>query len=214
MLDYTRGVIGDTIDSLKKLARSIDLMAQSIYITYLTISTFTGRGFLVTNILLLLISIAYLIYFLASEKTWYTKEERVKRKKIKNLVWYAKKLVHLAVIVLAIVDLYLSESIDAFSILSLIFMVLGFLIPSLLKVIINIFEKRKDLFMAALKKDLAAPVDGIKSIARKLSRTPAQEETDAVQIKLGEIRAEQKEIRKKKKAWKKSLDADKLQKTK
>lgn len=206
MLDYTRGVIDDTIASIRRLTLVTDIIAQIVYISYLIISIITGNGFLIASCILLAISVIYFVYFLATLKKWYTKEEKTRRKRIINLFWYTKKLVHLVVIALAIVNIYLSETIDAFSILAVVFMILGFLIPSLLKAITTIIERRTDLFAAAIKRDLLKPVSGITTVVKKITHNDSHdEEEEALHKRLDEICSEQKDARKKKRAWEKSL---------
>ncbi len=212
MFDYTRGVLADTVDSIKRLTRAIDIIAQIVYIIYLIVSIATGKSFLAANCVLLAISIAYFIYFLSTIKRWYTKQEKARRKKVKNILWYSKKLVHIVVIVLAIVDLSLAEEVDSFSILSVVFMVLGFLIPSLLKIITNIIEKRIDLFIAAIKRDTPKP---LVKVVKKMTRSDDDDEVeddDDLQAQLDRICIEQKEMRERKRAWKNSIRMNKVTK--
>ena len=63
MLKYTRGVIGDTIDAIKRLARGIEITVQIVYIAYLIISIALGNGVLFANALLLAVSVVYFCFF-------------------------------------------------------------------------------------------------------------------------------------------------------
>jgi hypothetical protein len=68
-----------------------------------------------------------------------------------------------------------------------------------------VLEKRANLFLNALKRDLQAPVEGVKNMVKKITHKGSQdEEIDPVYKRLDEIRSEHRDMRKKKKEWKKS----------
>lgn len=205
MLDYTRGVISDTIESLKRVARFIDIVAQLVYLTYITACIATGRGYLATNCILLAVSIAYLIYFLSTVKCWYTKDEKAKRKRTKIIFKRTKWLVNLAVVILAIVNACTAEEIDIFSILGIVFTSFLLIVSALLDLTTRVLEKRANLFLNALKRDLQAPVEGVKNVVKRIThKAPSDDEIDPVYKRLDKIRSEHRDMRKKKKEWKKS----------
>ena len=98
MLKYTRSVIGDTIDAVKRIARAIELVVQFVYIAYLIIAIALGNGILFANIFLLALSVAYLIYDVASAREWYTKLQEKIRDNVKQIVKITKRVIHIVII--------------------------------------------------------------------------------------------------------------------
>jgi hypothetical protein len=216
MFDYTRGVVDDTLHFIDRIIRFIETITAVFYVVYPIVSIATGKGFLIPNCILLVLSSVYLIYFLATSKCWYTIEEKIKRKKAKITFKFLRKLVNLAVIVLAIINIFLSKTVDIFSILSIIFMMIGFCLPFILdffkRAIEKTLERRINLLVNALKKDLCAPIESVKNVVRKITHKKAPEEKTPIDKKLEKIRAKGNARRARKKAWKKSIVTDVLPK--
>ena len=94
-------------------------------------------------------------------------------------------------------------------------MTIGLLLPILLnlfkKLTWKILKTKLALLAGAAKKDLAAPITGIKKVIKKIAgKEETEEGKGSVDKKLDEICVKEKERRKKKKEWKKSVLKDNL----
>lgn len=64
MLDYTKMAIKQTVSDLKKTDYIRNVATQIIYIIYLIYTLIVGTGILALNIVLLVISTSYFVFFL------------------------------------------------------------------------------------------------------------------------------------------------------
>ena len=72
MLDYTKMAIKQTITDLKRTDYIRNVATQIIYIIYLIYTLIAGAGYLAANIVLLVLSVSYTVFFLTKlrkEKT-------------------------------------------------------------------------------------------------------------------------------------------------
>ena len=103
MFIYTRSILENTLDAIKKIARGVEFSVQGIYIVYLVIALALGTGIFFANAIIFTISVAYLVYDICTTREWYTDEEKTMRQRAKTVANYSKKAIQLLVIVIAIV---------------------------------------------------------------------------------------------------------------
>ncbi len=202
MLKYTRSVIGDTIDAVKRIARTIELIVQFVYIAYLIIAIALGNGILFANIALLTLSVAYLVYDIASAREWYTKLQEKIRDNVKQVVKITKKVIHIVIITIAIIELC-TEPFDPVSLIMTFIMIIGFVVSLLFEIIIGVVEDRKELLVNAVALDLKPKK--IIDVVHKITRhQPTEEELaeEKMRERLDKIYEEQKEKKQRKKLWK------------
>lgn len=201
MLKYTRGVIGDTIDAIKRLARAIEIIVQIVYIAYLIISIVIGTGVLFANIALLTVSALYFIYDLASTREFYTKTQEKQRERVKLTVKITKRITHIIVITIAIIELATSPF-NAVPLIMTFIMIVGFILSLVVDIAISAVEERKELIVTAVALDLKP--QKVIDVVHKITRhKPTEEELEEEKIRerLEEICKEQKEKKKRKKLW-------------
>lgn len=205
MLKYTRGVIGDTIDAIKRLARGIEITVQIVYIAYLIISIALGNGVLFANALLLAVSVVYFIYDLASAHEFYTKAQEKQRERIKLTVKITKRITHLIVIVIAVIELATSPF-NAVPLIMTFIMIVGFVLSLVFDIALSAVEERKELIVNAVALDLK-PKKVIDVVHKITGHKPTDEELEEEKIreKLEEICKEQKEKKNRKKLWLKQI---------
>ena len=64
LLDYTKMAIKQTITDLKRTDYIRNVATQVIYIIYLIYTLIAGAGYLAANIVLLVLSVSYTVFFL------------------------------------------------------------------------------------------------------------------------------------------------------
>ena len=95
MLDYTKMAIKQTITDLKRTDYIRNVATQIIYIIYLIYTLIAGAGYLAANIVLLVLSVSYTVFFLTITSCGKTPEgKNVKNAGTKIYVW-AKRLIKL-----------------------------------------------------------------------------------------------------------------------
>ena len=206
MLKYTRGVVGDTLDAIKRLSRGIDITVQIVYIAYLILSIVFDFGALHANIVLLTVASLYFIYDLSSTREFYTKLQEKMRETAKFTVKVTKKVVQVVIIVIAIIELSTAEEFESITLLMTFLMIVGFVISLIFSIMISMFEERKELIVNAVALDLK-PKKVIDVMHKITGHKPTEEEIEEEKIRqrLEEICAEQKEKKKRKKQWLKEL---------
>lgn len=205
MFDNSKGVILDTLDTIKRFFLAIDITIQLTYIGYLVFAVATGKGILVANILLLIISLAYLVYFLFTTKEWYTREEKKTRARVKKISKTVKRVINAIVIVFSIIDLC-TQPFSGMSLLMTIVMIVGFILSIAMEVLATSYiEHRKKLIFEAIKRDVSViskPVGFVRGLFKKESEDEKKEKDD-LDDELDVIRFVQSEKSKKRKLWKK-----------
>ena len=93
MLEYTKTVLNQTIDDIKKLGTVINFSTQSIYIAYLIYAIIAPVGILYVNIPLLVVSCAYLVFSIVMESKKHKKTDDKIKTKVKDAYTAAKSII-------------------------------------------------------------------------------------------------------------------------
>ena len=177
MFDYTKSVFLKTLDDLKKLAFLFSLCLQIFQIGYLLYALIIGSGSLAVNIVLLVISIAYLVlifYFYRNKIKNSTKQL------LKNIYRWSKRVIKLFTLGVSIYGLYATASDvitlkSLISIMLLVFMLITWILDVLLSLVILVIERRKNMFFDAMKMDFE-PVFKAKNFFDKVRGREVEEE--------------------------------------
>lgn len=154
MIKYTKSAFLDTFDFIKKIIYSFDLLVQVGYIGYLSYRIIQQIGFMVTNIILLVISGCYLIYHLLTTKEFYTYEQTENKKTVKLIVKILKRMVNLIVIGLSIYQLAINPNVSNMDILLALLLILGFMFSILGDLIVKVINSKCTLIINSIKYDL------------------------------------------------------------
>ena len=177
MFDYTKSVFLKTLDDLKKLAFLFSLCLQIFQIGYLLYALIIGSGNLAVNIVLLVISVAYLVlifYFYRNKIKNSTKQL------LKNIYRWSKRVIKLFTLGVSIYGLYATASDvitlkSLISIMLLVFMLITWILDVLLSLVILVIERRKNMFFDAMKMDFE-PVFKAKNFFDKVRGREVEEE--------------------------------------
>lgn len=107
MFKRTRSVLNYELNNIKRFAFGVNLFAQVVYVAYLVLSIVLNSGMLWSKIALLVVSIAYFVFFVVTNKRLMTDDEKDTRNKWKKLYGYSKKVINFLVIAISIVQLCL-----------------------------------------------------------------------------------------------------------
>ena len=153
-MKYTKSDFLDTFDFIKTIIYIIDLIVQISYIGYLSYRIIDGIGFLVTNVILLVISAGYLLYHLLTTKEFYTVEEIGNKKTAKTIVKIVKRIVNLVIIGLSIYQMAISTDVNNMTLFTTMMLILGFIISICGDIIVKIVNDKAKLIFNAFKYDL------------------------------------------------------------
>ena len=177
MLDYTRSVFTKTIDDFKRITFLSALFLQIFQVGYLIYALCIGSGITVANIVLLVLSTAYLGFMLYIH---WVNVAKATKKLLKNIYRWCKRAIKLFTLGVSIYGLCITATApittqSLISIIFLVFMVIAWVLDVLFSVILSILEKRANLFFDAMKMDFE-PVFKAKNLFDKIRGKEVEEE--------------------------------------
>jgi hypothetical protein len=185
MLEYTKTVLNQTIDDIKKLGTVINFSTQSIYIAYLIYAISAPVGILYVNTPLLVVSLAYLVFSIVMERKKQKKTDGKIKSKVKDAYKIAKSVILLPVLINAIITLItLKNDNVTFSLLFTILMIFSYVMTILITVITKIVEHRFAMFMVAIKADFEPIANAYNNIRKFKGERVAEPEEDKAEQKI------------------------------
>ena len=177
MFDYTKSVFNKTVEDLKSIAFFSALFLQIVQVGYLIYALCIGSGIVAANIVLLILSTAYLGFMLYIH--WQNVAKKTK-KILKNIYRWCKRTIKLFTLGVSIYGLFItaSETVTVKSLVSiilLVFMLIAWLFDVLFSLIVMVIEKRTTLFFDAMKMDFE-PVFKAKNFFDKIRGKEVEEE--------------------------------------
>lgn len=177
MLEYTRSVFNKTVDDLKSFAFLSALLLQLFQIGYLIYALCIGSGIIPANIVLLVLSTAYLGFMLYIHRQNVAKNTK---KLLKNIYRWSKRFIKAFTLGVSIYGLFITASNtittkSLISIILLVFMLIAWILDVLFSLIIMVVEKRKTLFFDAMKMDFE-PILKARNIFDKIRGKEVEEE--------------------------------------
>lgn len=145
-----------TFNKVKRISNVIDVIVQLGYIAYLILSIYLIKGNMIANYIFLGVSVAYLIYHCFTYKKW-MEGDKVHRKQIKKFIKFLKKLVNIAVIVFAIIEVTdAGGEVDFFQVVSAVLMVIGFFLSLLLEWIVLSLKRKINRLKESVKEKMGS----------------------------------------------------------
>ena len=205
MLDYTKMAIKQTISDLKKTDYIRNVATQIIYIIYLIYTLIVDTGILALNIVLLVISTSYFVFFLTMTSAGKTPEgKNVKKTGTAVYVW-TKRLIKLFTLGVAVYGICTAvERVSAVSVILAALMIVGWILQIIFEVLIKILTNRVNFILEGLEADLDNMLKPVRSVGNFFKKVTGKEvappkELTKNQLKLKEkvelYRAEQKKKR-------------------
>ena len=183
MFDYTKTLFHKTVDDFYRIANVFTICTQIIYIGYLVYATIASTGIFITNLIMLIISSAYFIFFCVALSYEKLKKNKRIRKYIKSYYKLAKHLIQLVVISVSVYNLVSSTTSDVITIPMLVtaVMIFTFIIQVILEAICAILSARVNLFIEAFKADmepLKKPIDTVNGLINRIKGNEPEEKSE------------------------------------
>ena len=177
MLDYKKAAIQKTVDDFKKLMYVIEFLSQIIYIAYLAYTLFTATDFFIVNLILLLISTLYFIFFLYVTRGKYNYVENKKiKKRAKRVYNHTKKVLKLYTLGVTVYGFFLtSKHVTIFSLGFMVMMVVGWVLGLVFEIISSIIENRVGLVLSGLEADWQQVIKPAKAVGNFFKKVTGKE---------------------------------------
>lgn len=154
-MKYTKSAILDSFDFIKRIIYIFELIIQLLYIGYLSYKIISNNGILAINIILLVLTVYYLVYYIATTREFYTHEQKVNKKTVKLCIKISKRIVNAIVIVISIYQLVLNSSAnDNINMLMTLMMIFGYVLSIIGDIIVGLINNKIVIIINAVKYDL------------------------------------------------------------
>ena len=176
LLDYTKMAIKQTITDLKRTDYIRNVATQVIYIIYLIYTLIAGAGYLAANIVLLVLSVSYTVFFLTMTSCGKTPEgKNVKNAGTKIYVW-AKRLIKLFTLGLTIYGICTAvEKVTPLSVILAALMIVGWILQIVFEVLIKILTNRVNFILEGLEADLDNMLKPVRSVGNFFKKVTGKE---------------------------------------
>lgn len=210
MLDYTRAALNKTVRDLKAVSFVFTLVLQICYLAYLIFASIVGRGTRAINITLCVITLSYLVFYIATAKK-ISKGAKSALKTTKRIYKSIKLSINAFTLVVALYSVFITNevltSVSLAGILVNVFMVIGWLVQTVLMVVSIYAEKKITFILDGFHTDLeriCKPFDKVGGLVKRIKGEPVEPKKYEVSPKnreaLETLVAEMKEEMKEKKA--------------
>ena len=152
-----------TLNKIKKISNGIDVIVQLVYIVYLISSIYLGKGNEIANYIFLSVSVLYLIYHLFTYRKYMEGDKSIHRKGFKKIIKFLKKLVNIAVIIFAILEVSDSGNVDLFQVASAIIMIIGFITSLFFELLVMSLKKK----VIKIKESVSGKIGKVKGLFTK-----------------------------------------------
>ncbi len=215
MFDYTKAVFNKTMSELKLFERIWTISTLGVYIAYLIYAISAGSGFLVANIVLLVLSALYFAFYLVMIIKG-LELLKAKRRLAKKSYKYSKYVINSITLFSALYSIWLSPyDVHPFKLLITVFMAIMLVVQLALEVSVTIVEKRFNMFIEAFYADIefvTKPVNTVKNVFKKITgqEVESEKERSKDRVYLDELVEQNRDAKSAKKAAAKAERSEKI----
>ena len=174
MIDYTKVALKKVYEDFKQFVYVFQVCVYILYTFYLVFAIATKTGILAVNILLLIISVSYLIFFLIYHQK--KKQNKELKKIVTEIFKWSRRAIKLFTIGVALYSVYeTSKNVTPLSVMLASFMVIGFIFDLLFDFIIRFISKRIQFVYEAIQADaetITKPFTAVKSFFKREDTPP------------------------------------------
>ena len=176
MLDYTKLALNQIWTELKRLGYFIDVASKTVPILYLIYALISGSGLWYANAILLVLAVAYFIFFLSMTEYGKTPDGKKVKKTIDVFYKNSRRLVKLFPLGVAVYGLFLTASdVNPLSLLLTVLMIVGWVLEIVFDLLIKIIGAKVGYVIAALEADIDAALKPLKTAGNFYKKMTGQE---------------------------------------
>ena len=222
MLEYTKAALNTTVEDLKRFFYFFSVASQSIYVIYLIYAIFAHAGNLIVNIILLAVSIAYFVFYIATHGVD-TKHMRRIKGITKHSYVGIKLFMKALTLGFTIYSIYATSThVTALSVILAALTAVGWLLQVIFELTVYFFESRAKFLLAGVEADwenITRPVQTVGNMFKKLTgaEVPPEEPSEPsrarkrLDIKVSEAKEERKRKRQENSIFNKLFRKDKTE---
>ncbi|MBQ8685005.1 MAG: hypothetical protein IJ514_02390 [Clostridia bacterium] len=206
MFDYTKAAITKVVDDFKRLDYVRNIATQILYILYLVYALVAGAGIFIANALLLLLSVAYFVFFMIVTTGKLTRAKAQTRKTVRRVFTRCKQLVKLFTLGVMVYGIYAATThVTPLSVVLSALLIVGWVLQLVFEVVFRFFVNRASFLIEGLEADyenLVKPAKTVGNFFKKLTGKELEPEKERTKTRvwLDEKVAENKAEKKEKKA--------------
>lgn len=181
MFDYTKAIFNKTLSDLKLFAKIWTVSTLGVYVAYLAYAIAASSGFLAANIVLLILTVAYFIFYLLAVIKG-TELLLTRKRIVKKAYKYTKYVINSVTLITALYSIGVSPySVHPFKLLITVFMTIMLVVQLALEISVVIIEKRFNMFIEAFNADIefvTKPVSTVKNVFKKITGQEVEPEKE------------------------------------
>lgn len=178
---YTQAMLDKTVLDIKRFLNAFTLCSQLFYIAYLVYAMCTFSGLFAVNFILAIVSTCYLcIYLFTFIDCADTRAEKRSKRRLRQRAGHIDRIVKISgktiTLGVAVYSLYLTaDNLNVTSILLTVAMFISWFVEIVLELIAYAFESRKDLFVAAMMRDVEFITKPANAVGNFINRLKGEE---------------------------------------
>ena len=185
MFDYTKTAVNKIVADFKKFFHRFSVCAQIVYIAYLIYALFANTELWIINTILLVISVAYFIFFLIAT----AKDANKKlKKRVKTIFTRCKQVIKLFTLGVMLYGIWqTSTHVDPLSVILTALMIVGWVLQILFEVIFTFFLNKVNFVWEAVQADreeITKPVKNIGNFFKRITGKEIEEEKEPTKNRL------------------------------
>ena len=185
MFDYTKTAVNKIVADFKKFFHRFSVCAQIVYIAYLIYALFANTELWIINTILLVISVAYFIFFLIA--TAKDADKKLK-KRVKTIFTRCKQVIKLFTLGVMLYGIWqTSTHVDPLSVILTALMIVGWVLQILFEVIFTFFLNKVNFVWEAVQADreeITKPVKNIGNFFKRITGKEIEEEKEPTKNRL------------------------------
>ncbi|MBE7100966.1 MAG: hypothetical protein E7364_05085 [Clostridiales bacterium] len=185
MFDYTKTAVNKIVADFKKFFHRFSVCAQIVYIAYLIYALFANTELWIINTILLVISVAYFIFFLIA--TAKDADKKLK-KRVKTIFTRCKQVIKLFTLGIMLYGIWqTSTHVDPLSVILTALMIVGWVLQILFEVIFTFFLNKVNFVWEAVQADreeITKPVKNIGNFFKRITGKEIEEEKEPTKNRL------------------------------
>ena len=187
MFTSTRAVLAKSLEDFKRSVYIIGIISNLFYIFSIVYAIIDKNGLIYVNIPMLVISVAYFIFYIVAYG--HVDGKRIKRKIAEINRWF-KIFAHTLTLVVTVYSLYAATEKPHFlSVLFAVLTTLSWIFQIVSSLTIRFFEVRAELLIAAIEEDtegIRRPINAVSAVISKIKGEEPREQKNQASGKIKE----------------------------
>lgn len=185
MFDYTKTAVNKIVADFKKFFLRFSIGAQIVYITYLLYALLTNTELWIINAILLILSVAYFVFFLIA--TAKNADKKLK-KRVKTIFTRCKQVIKFFTLGIMLYGIWqTSTHVSPLSVLLTALMIVGWVLQILFEVILAFFLNKVNFVWEAVqadKEEITKPAKNIGNFFKRITGKEIEEEQPPTETRL------------------------------